>query len=68
MVSQNAPFIPIHDAWKADSRAMLPLDDELARKQVEEIESFSTVPHNSDQVYRHMPRHNKCDRYAKNEH
>jgi cysteate synthase len=39
MVSQNAPFTPIHDAWKADSRAMLPLDDDLARKQVEEIEA-----------------------------
>ena len=37
MVSQNAPFIPIHDAWKADSRVMLPLDDKLAREQVEEI-------------------------------
>jgi cysteate synthase len=39
MVSQNSPFIPIHDAWKANSRAMLPLDDELARKQVEEIDA-----------------------------
>ena len=39
MVSQNAPFLPIHDAWKADSRAMLPLEDELARKQVEEIDA-----------------------------
>ena len=39
MVSQNAPFIPLYDAWKADSRAMLPLDDELARKQVEEIDA-----------------------------
>ena len=37
MVSQNAPFLPIHDAWKAGSREMLPLDDNLARKQVEEI-------------------------------
>ncbi len=37
MVSQNTPFTPIHDAWKADSRAMLPLDDNLAREQVEEI-------------------------------
>lgn len=37
MVSQNAPFQPIYDAWKAGSRAMLPLDDDLARKQVEEI-------------------------------
>lgn len=39
MVSQNHPFVPIHDAWKADSRAMLPLDDDLARKQVEEIDA-----------------------------
>jgi cysteate synthase len=37
MVSQNIPFVPIYDAWKAKSRAMLPLDDALARKQVEEI-------------------------------
>jgi len=37
MVSQNTPFTPIHDAWKADSRAMLPLDDNLARVQVEKI-------------------------------
>ena len=37
MVSQNAPFQPIYNAWKADSRAMLPLDNDLARKQVEEI-------------------------------
>lgn len=39
MVSQNHPFVPIHDAWKAGSRAMLPLDDDLARKQVEEIDA-----------------------------
>ncbi len=39
MVSQNAPFAPIHDAWKANSRAMLELDDDLARKQVEEIDA-----------------------------
>lgn len=39
MVSQNKPFTPIHDAWKANSRPMLPLDDELARKQVEEIDA-----------------------------
>ncbi len=39
MVSQNHPFVPLYDAWKADSRAMLPLDDELARKQVEEIDA-----------------------------
>ena len=39
MVSQNKPFVPIYDAWKANSRAMLPLDDNLARKQVEEIDA-----------------------------
>jgi cysteate synthase len=39
MVSQNIPFVPIYDAWKANSRAMLPLDDELARRQVEEIDA-----------------------------
>jgi len=39
MVSQNIPFVPIHDAWKANSRSMLPLDDELARRQVEEIDA-----------------------------
>lgn len=37
MVAQNLPFVPIYDAWKAGSRAMLPLDDDMARKQVEEI-------------------------------
>ena len=39
MVSQNIPFVPIRDAWKANSRAMLPLDDNLARHQVEEIDA-----------------------------
>jgi len=39
MVSQNLPFKPIYDAWKADSRTMLPLDDNVARKQVEEIDA-----------------------------
>ncbi|QZE14725.1 cysteate synthase [Halosquirtibacter laminarini] len=39
MVSQNEPFIPIKLAWDADSRAMLPLDDDEARKQVEEIDA-----------------------------
>lgn len=39
MVSQNKPFIPIHDAWQAKSRPMLALDDKLARKQVEEIKA-----------------------------
>lgn len=39
MVSQNSPFTPIYDAWKADSRAMLPLNDDVARNQVEEIDA-----------------------------
>ncbi len=39
MVSQNCPFKPIHDSWKADSRSILPFDDEEARKQVEEIDA-----------------------------
>ena len=37
MVSQNIPFIPIKEAWEADSRDILPMNDEVARKQVEEI-------------------------------
>lgn len=37
MVSQNKPFIPIYNAWKADSRTLLPFDDQVARQQVEEI-------------------------------
>ncbi len=37
MVSQNKPFTPIHDAWKADSRQMLDYEDTTARKDVEEI-------------------------------
>ncbi len=37
MVSQNIPFVPMQDAWRAKSRKILPLDDNLARKQVEEI-------------------------------
>jgi len=37
MVSQNEPFVIIKQAWEADSRAILPMDDNLARKQVETI-------------------------------
>jgi len=39
MLSQNAPFLPIKEAWDADSRQMLPINDEEARKQVEEIDA-----------------------------
>ncbi len=38
-VSQNYPFHPIYDAWKADSRQMLPFEDHDARKQVEIIDA-----------------------------
>jgi len=37
MVSQNIPFTPIYDAWKVDSREILPFKDDEARNQVEEI-------------------------------
>ncbi len=39
MVSQNYPFHPIYDAWKADSRDLLPFDHDEARKQVEMIDA-----------------------------
>ena len=39
MLSQNLPFIPMIDAWNADSRNLLPFDDLEARKQVEEIDA-----------------------------
>jgi len=37
MVSQNIPFTPIYDAWKAGSRAMLPYGDDIARNDAETI-------------------------------
>lgn len=39
MVSQNAPFLPMYDAWRADSRAMLAYDDNQAREDVETIDA-----------------------------
>ena len=39
IVSQNDPFIPIYNAWKAGSREMLPYDDAEARRHVEEIDA-----------------------------
>lgn len=39
MVSQNYPFKPIYDAWKANSRELLPINDYEARKQVEIIDA-----------------------------
>lgn len=37
VVSQNAPFTPMYDAWQADSRALLPYDDAQARADVDQI-------------------------------
>jgi cysteate synthase len=37
MLSQNAPFLPIKEAWDQRSPVILPINDELARKQVDEI-------------------------------
>lgn len=39
MVSQNAPFVPMFDAWRADSRKMLPYDDDKARRDAEIIDA-----------------------------
>ena len=39
IVSQNDPFIPIYNAWKAGSREMLPYNDAEARTHVEEIDA-----------------------------
>lgn len=39
ILSQNDPFVPMYDAWRASSREILPFDNELARKQVEEIDA-----------------------------
>lgn len=33
VLSQNSPFQPMYDAWKAGTRQLLPLDDTEARKQ-----------------------------------
>ncbi|MDD5508732.1 MAG: cysteate synthase [Bacteroidales bacterium] len=37
MVSQNAPFAPIAEAWRAGSRDIFPMDEDVARRQVEII-------------------------------
>ena len=38
-VSQNLPFIPIANAWAKKSRALDPMDDDTAQRQIEEIVS-----------------------------
>jgi cysteate synthase len=35
--SQNYPFTPMHDAWKAHSRQLLPFDDNLEREKALKI-------------------------------
>ncbi len=39
VVSQNAPFVPMFNAWRVDSREMLPYDDDKARRDVEIIDA-----------------------------
>ena len=39
MVSQNAPFVPMYNAWREDSRDMLHYDDDKARRDVEIIDA-----------------------------
>ncbi len=39
MVSQNAPFVPMYDAWRMDSRELLPYDENRARRDVEIIDA-----------------------------
>ena len=36
-VSQNKPFVPMYDAWRQDSRTLLPYDPDQARKDAAEI-------------------------------
>jgi len=36
-VSQNHPFVPMYDAWKADSREMLPYDNDQARHDANSV-------------------------------
>ena len=39
ILSQNFPFIPMVNAWQANSREFLPFNDDEARKQVEVIDA-----------------------------
>ena len=36
-VSQNKPFVPMYEAWRQDSRTLLPYDADQARKDAAEI-------------------------------
>jgi len=37
MVSQNEPFLPMYNAWKQGSREIIPMDNDLARSQIEQL-------------------------------
>lgn len=37
IVSQNKPFVPMYEAWRQDSRAMLPYDPDQARHDAAQI-------------------------------
>ena len=39
IVSQNVPFLPMYDAWRAASRDILPYNEEQARLDAEEIDA-----------------------------
>ncbi len=39
IVSQNAPFVPMYDAWRVDSREMLPADEDKMRRNAEIIDA-----------------------------
>lgn len=39
IVSQNAPFVPMFDAWRTDSRDMLPYEMHKARRDAELIDA-----------------------------
>jgi cysteate synthase len=39
MVSQNAPFLPIYNAWQANSRELLPYDADTARHDASQIKA-----------------------------
>ncbi len=39
MVSQNAPFVPIFDAWRVNSQVMLPYDEKKAYRDVDIIDA-----------------------------
>lgn len=39
IVSQNAPFVPMYDAWRVDSRDLLPYEADKARRDAEIIDA-----------------------------